>query len=125
MANKKSRKKAAAKSGLSTGVWVAIFAGVVLAMGLAGGVLGWAFTRGGGDTASAEPKPPSFASDPTAPRGSVEAYQFAIDNPDILAQIPCYCGCGQESGALHESNLDCYIASRNGNDIVFDKHAAG
>ncbi len=120
--SKQAAKKAAAKSGKSNSSWIILFAAMVFTVGIAGGVLGWALTRGG-DSASAAPKPPSFASDPTAPKGSAEAYQFAIDNPDTLSQIPCYCGCGQLDG--HKSNLDCFIKSRNGNDITFDKHGAG
>lgn len=123
MAKKKSKK--AVSSGISTPVWIAIFAGLVFVVGIAGGIIGWTLTRegGGSDTGASSPKPPSFASDPTAPRGAVEAYQFAIDYPNILAQIPCYCGCADE--ANHKSNLDCYIQSRTGNDIVFDDHGSG
>jgi hypothetical protein len=121
LAKKKSKKPV--KSGPSTSVWIAIIAGLVVVVGVAGGVLGWTLTHGGSDNGTSSPKPPSFAFDSTAPKGSVAAYQFAIDYPDVLAQIPCYCGCGQEAG--HKSNLDCFIKSRNGDDIVFDKHAAG
>lgn len=36
-----------------------------------------------------------------------ETYLLAAKYPDVLAQVPCYCGCGTQDG--HESNLDCYI----------------
>src|SRR3989344_317541 len=35
-----------------------------------------------------------------------ELYIFAIENPDILEQIPCYCGCDNIG---HVSNRNCYI----------------
>ncbi len=122
MAKKKS-KPAARKSGPSTSVWIAIFAGLVFVVGIAGGVLGWALTRSDSGGGGGGVKLPSFAFDPTVPKGTAEAYQFAIDNSETLAQIPCYCGCGQLDA--HKSNLDCFIKSRDGSDIVFDKHAAG
>src|SRR5690242_10494412 len=34
-----------------------------------------------------------------------QAYQFAVANPAVLKQIPCYCGCG---GIGHTSNYSCY-----------------
>ena len=40
-----------------------------------------------------------------------EAYQFAVDHPDLLRAIPCYCGCSYEG---HRHNLDCYFDD-NGN----------
>jgi hypothetical protein len=36
-----------------------------------------------------------------------ETYLMAAKYPVVLAQVPCYCGCGTQDG--HESNLDCYI----------------
>lgn len=52
------------------------------------------------------------------------AYQFAIDNPDLLAQIPCYCGC--EKTLAHKHNLDCYIAAfkPDGSVAQYTDHAA-
>ena len=35
-----------------------------------------------------------------------EAYQFAADNPALLAQLHCYCGCDKAEG--HQNLLDCY-----------------
>ncbi len=46
--------------------------------------------------------PPNFKN---APPNVREAYRFAIANRDVLRQIPCYCGCGDQ----HRSNADCYI----------------
>ena len=52
-----------------------------------------------------------------------EAYQFNVANPDVMKNIPCYCGCGNVG---HTSNYDCYVSSvdENGN-ITFDNHALG
>ena len=35
-----------------------------------------------------------------------QAYQAAKDAPEVLEQVPCYCGCYGSSG--HRNNLDCY-----------------
>lgn len=119
MANKK-KKKPVKQEGLSKGALAGIIAGVVVAAAI-GAVLGLVVTRGE-DTASAAPKPPDFAYAATAPKGAADAYQFAIDNPEVLKQIPCYCGCAQDG---HKDNLDCYIKARDGNNVTFDKHGAG
>lgn len=42
-----------------------------------------------------------------------EAYQAAKDVPEVLEQMPCYCGCMQNSG--HKNNLFCFM----------DQHAVG
>ena len=51
-----------------------------------------------------------------------ESYQFAKANPDILKNIPCYCGCGPMG---HTSNYSCYIQSADNSEIVYDEHALG
>ncbi len=59
----------------------------------------------------------------SAPPQVKEAYRFAIANPDVLDDFPCYCGCGQMG---HESNLDCYIREiRPDGSLVFENHAFG
>jgi hypothetical protein len=35
-----------------------------------------------------------------------EAYKFAEQNPGLLAQLHCYCGCDKAEG--HQNLLDCY-----------------
>lgn len=51
------------------------------------------------------------------------AYQFNAANPELMKQIPCYCGCGNIG---HVSNYDCYIASVDDKGaITFDNHALG
>jgi hypothetical protein len=52
-----------------------------------------------------------------------QAYRFASANPDIMKQIPCYCGCGSMG---HTSNYSCYVQNVDANGkITFDTHALG
>lgn len=44
----------------------------------------------------------------SAPEIVQETYVMAAQNPEPLAAVPCYCGCGTEG---HESNLDCFVDS--------------
>ena len=59
----------------------------------------------------------------SAPTTVQQAYQFAVANPDVMTQIPCYCGCGNMG---HTSNYSCYVQSVDGQGtITFDTHALG
>jgi hypothetical protein len=59
----------------------------------------------------------------SAPPKVQQAYQFAIANPQIMGQIPCYCGCGKMS---HTSNYSCYAKGVEADGkINFDTHALG
>jgi hypothetical protein len=52
-----------------------------------------------------------------------EAYQFNVANPEIMKEIPCYCGCGNIG---HTSNYDCYVSEVDATgNITFDNHALG
>jgi len=58
-----------------------------------------------------------------APVSVQTAYQFATANPDLMEQIPCYCGCGNIG---HNSNYDCYVSGVDDKGaITFDNHALG
>jgi hypothetical protein len=59
----------------------------------------------------------------SAPVSVQEAYQFNVANPEIMQNIPCYCGCGAIG---HTSNYACYVShvDETGN-IMFDNHALG
>lgn len=59
----------------------------------------------------------------SAPVTVQTAYQFSAANPDIMKDIPCYCGCGNIG---HTSNYACYVShvDDKGN-ITFDNHALG
>jgi hypothetical protein len=59
----------------------------------------------------------------SAPTVVQQAYQFAAANPDVMKQIPCYCGCGDIG---HTSNYPCYVSGVNENgSITYDSHALG
>ena len=59
----------------------------------------------------------------SAPVTVQQAYQFASANPDVMKNIPCYCGCGNVG---HTSNYSCYISSADDKgNIRFDNHALG
>ena len=59
----------------------------------------------------------------TAPVAVQETYQFNTANPDIMQDIPCYCGCGNIG---HTSNYDCYVSDVDASGkITFDNHALG
>ena len=52
-----------------------------------------------------------------------QAYQFNIANPDVMTQIPCYCGCGAMG---HTSNYSCYVSGVEADGkVTFDTHALG
>ena len=59
----------------------------------------------------------------SAPVTVQEVYQFAAANPDVMKDIPCYCGCGDIG---HTSNYDCYVSNVDDKgSITFDNHALG
>jgi hypothetical protein len=58
-----------------------------------------------------------------APVTVQQAYRFAVANPEILKQIPCYCGCGAMG---HTSNYSCYAADDSAEgEVIYDNHALG
>lgn len=59
----------------------------------------------------------------SAPVTVQQAYQFAIANPEVASQIPCYCGCGAMG---HTSSYACYVAGESEDGApVIDNHALG
>jgi hypothetical protein len=59
----------------------------------------------------------------SAPTTVQQAYQFTVANPNVMKQIPCYCGCGKMG---HTSNYSCYVQSVDDKGTVtFDTHALG
>jgi hypothetical protein len=91
---------------------------VVVVLGAGIGIAAWQLT---GDS-SGVIELPKFAYAASAPARAPEAYQAALDIPDYLEQIPCYCGCAIDG---HQNNLDCFIKSRQGDKVEWDDHAAG
>ena len=52
-----------------------------------------------------------------------EAYRFPAANPDVMRQIPCYCGCGPIG---HTSVYSCHVSSVDDQGrITFDTHSMG
>jgi len=48
-------------------------------------------------------------------------YQVAASASDVLAYMPCYCGCGESAG--HGSNLNCFVDEiREDGSVVWDDH---
>ncbi len=59
----------------------------------------------------------------TAPPVTRQSYQFAATHPELMKQIPCYCGCVDLG---HTSNYACYVSSVDTNGkITYDDHALG
>jgi hypothetical protein len=46
------------------------------------------------------------------------AYHYAINHPDIIKWMPCYCGC---EAMGHSSNLACYVQP---DGATFEEHAS-
>lgn len=55
------------------------------------------------DNAAGQTLPPEIFLDPKAR----EAYQVAKDIPDVLRELPCFCGCMRTHG--HKNNLFCFM----------------
>ncbi len=78
-------------------------------------VIGYVLLSGGNqDKQDADIKFPDYVyTDALALSG----YTYATRHPDVLEQIPCYCGCGGHSG--HRFLRDCFIHD----DWTYDEHA--
>jgi hypothetical protein len=58
-----------------------------------------------------------------APAQVQQAYQFAAANPEVMQQVPCYCGCGDMG---HTSNYACYVSGQGPDGkLEYDEHALG
>jgi hypothetical protein len=53
-----------------------------------------------------------------------EVFEFAARHPEVLAYVPCYCGCEQLG---HKGNHDCFVKGRsaNGNVTEWEAHGIG
>ncbi|MED3688207.1 PCYCGC motif-containing (lipo)protein [Peribacillus butanolivorans] len=48
-------------------------------------------------------------------------YLAVAQNQELLENIPCYCGCGEE--ANHKNNYDCFIhENKKSGEVVWDDH---
>lgn len=53
----------------------------------------------------------------------LEAYQFAVEHPEVLNYMPCYCGCYEEDG--HTSNTNCFVDHVKENTVTLDTMGFG
>jgi hypothetical protein len=53
-----------------------------------------------------------------------QVFEFAARHPEVLAYMPCYCGCEQLG---HQGNHDCFVKGRaaNGNITEWEAHGIG
>ena len=59
----------------------------------------------------------------SAPVVTQQAYQFAVANPEVAKQVPCYCGCGAMG---HTSSYSCYVQGVDDKGkVIYDPHALG
>jgi hypothetical protein len=59
-----------------------------------------------------------------APLRVQEAYRFVAERPDVMAWMPCYCGCGDHNG--HKSARNCFVQDGSTqSEIQFDTHGVG
>ena len=58
-----------------------------------------------------------------APEDVQTAYRFALERPDVMMWMPCYCGCGQHSN--HKSARNCFVKDDTTSGEPFDPHGAG
>lgn len=99
----KGKKPAASNAGRTINVLL-----IVGAVAIAAGIL-WYAVKEPTQTAQREvlPKPNITTLDPAKFSGRTRsAYEAAREVPEVLAQLPCYCGCMSSFG--HKSNLDCF-----------------
>ncbi len=76
-------------------------------------------------TRKTTPPLPAMGFAPVRPMDIVRAtYDFAAQHPEILAYVPCYCGCGADG---HKHNESCFVARRDarGNVTEWDTHGFG
>lgn len=98
MGNKRKKKT---KGGHA---WIFVAAAVVMA-----GIIWWTLGRTSSSTPASTahlPKPSIQTLAPELFTGKIRAaYQAAKDAPEVLAQMPCFCGC---KDAGHLNNLFCF-----------------
>ena len=58
-----------------------------------------------------------------APAAVQTAYKFAVEHPQVLKYVPCFCGCGASG---HLNNYDCFVKSEIGaGSVLLDAHGFG
>lgn len=96
-------------------VFVVVFSGLLTACGAKSSVEGHDLAMASLDDMPLDVK--------TAPVAVQQAYQFNVANPELMKQLPCYCGCGAMG---HTSNYSCYVSGVDADGRVkYDTHALG
>lgn len=90
------------KSTSKQNLWLGIIAVLLL------GGIAWISLRDSGSSGQGSPETKiAQTMDPALFTGKTrDAYQAALDVPEVLEQIPCFCGCMDNSG--HKNNLFCF-----------------
>lgn len=58
-----------------------------------------------------------------APEYVQENYRYAVANRDLLAWMPCFCGCVDMN---HDNNFDCYVQEvRDDGSVLLDSMSFG
>lgn len=91
---------------------VLVGAAALAAGGGAAGVTAWSQARPFVLTPVPRRPRPATVSPALFTGKAAEAYRVARAAPELIEQMPCYCGCSKTDG--HLNNLDCYA----------DRHAA-
>lgn len=89
--------------------------GNIATFGMASVILALSLSCAPGAAREDNPQFPAFVYRSEA---SLQAYQFATAMPELLAQVPCFCGCGQDPA--YTSLRDCFIRPEGG----FDSHGS-
>jgi hypothetical protein len=58
---------------------------------------------------------------PRPPQVVAQVFQFAAEHPEVLAYVPCFCGCDHMG---HKGNDDCFVKTRanNGDVVAWELH---
>jgi hypothetical protein len=58
---------------------------------------------------------------PRPPQVVAQVFRFAAEHPEILAYVPCFCGCDHMG---HKGNDDCFVKTRaaNGDVLQWEPH---
>ena len=76
--------------------------------------------EGGSTAASTNAAPGDLPDFVYTSADSVAAYRLALEQGDLLAQMPCYCGCVNLPQDAHRRLLDCFVDE----DGSLDSHAS-
>lgn len=101
---KKPKDQNEKASGAATKINILLIVGAVI---FSSAIVWYTLKSPAPDQRAPLPKPSVATLDPEQFSGQARlAYEAAREVPEVLAQLPCYCGC--MSGFGHRNNLDCF-----------------